>query len=107
MGKSIGKKYLFNLLNINKYNQNLLDYAKQSATDALKTSSKGLNQKTAEANGELVGNKITNNVTRVSKNSHTVINERDKDIPKKTAKERYISRKKTERYWWSEINVTG
>ena len=50
------------------------------------------NQKTAEATGDLIGNKITDKFTKVSKNSHqnnseTVTTEHNKEIPK----ERYIS----------------
>ena len=41
-----------------KYNQKLLDHAKQSATDALKTSSKRVIQKKVAATGDLIGNKI-------------------------------------------------
>ena len=41
-----------------KYSQKLLHRAKQSATDKLKTSSKRVIQKTKEANGDLIGNKI-------------------------------------------------
>ena len=43
----------------NKYSQKLVDTAKKSATDAIKTASKREIQKTAEATGDLVGNKIT------------------------------------------------
>ena len=49
--------------------QRILDHAKQSATDALKTIPKRVIQKTAEATGDLIGNKISNKITRVSKNS--------------------------------------
>ena len=75
-----------------KYNQKLLDQAKQSATDALKTTSKRVIQKTAEVTGDLIGNKIANRITKVSKNiqqnnSETVTNANDTEIPK----ERYIS----------------
>ena len=45
--------------------QKLLDYAKKSATDALKTSSKRVTQKTAETTGDLIGNKIANKITGV------------------------------------------
>ena len=38
--------------------QKLLDHAKQSATDMLKSDSEGTIQKTAEATGDLIGNKI-------------------------------------------------
>ena len=48
MGKSLS----------NKCGQKLLDSAKNSTTDAIKTASKRLIQKTAEATGDLIGNKI-------------------------------------------------
>ena len=75
--------------------QKVLDQAKKSATDALKTSSKRAIQKTAEATGDLIGNKIANKITGVSKNpqqnnSETFTNENYKEIPK----ERYISPEK-------------
>ena len=74
-----------------KYSQTLLDHLKQSATDAFKTSSKRVFQKTAEATGDLTGIKIANKIMEVSKNSQqnnseTVTNEHDKEIPEK----RYI-----------------
>ena len=50
-----------------KYGQKLLDSAKKSTTDAIKTASKRAIQKTAEATGDLVGNKIANKITNVSK----------------------------------------
>ena len=52
-----------------KYSPKLLGNAKQSATDAVKTSSKRVIQKTAEATGDLTGNKIANKISKVSKNS--------------------------------------
>ena len=53
----------------------------------------------AEATGDLTGNKITDTITKVSKNSQqnnleTVTNGHDKEIPK----ERRISRRMTENY---------
>ena len=50
-----------------KYSQKLLDHAKQSATDALKNSSKRAIQKTVEATGDLIGNKFADKITRISK----------------------------------------
>ena len=47
----------------------LIDHAKPSATDVLKTSSKRFIQKTTEATGDLIGNKIAGKITRVSKTS--------------------------------------
>ena len=92
MVKNIGKNVSKNLSG--KYSpgmlamrQKLLDHAKQSATDVLKTASKSAIQKTAEATGDLFGNKIANKIIKVSKNSQqknseTVANENDKEIPK-------------------------
>ena len=50
----------------NKYSQKLFDCAKKSATDAIKTVSKGAIQKTAEATGDLIGNKIADKITSTS-----------------------------------------
>ena len=47
--KTIGKKLS------NKYGQKLLDSAEKSTTDAIKTASKIVIQKTAEATGDLTG----------------------------------------------------
>ena len=93
MGKKIGKKKSKNVSG--KYGQKRLDHSKQSATDAIKTS-KGAIQKTAEATGYLIGNKITNTIIKVSKNSQqnnseTVANEHDKEIPKE--KNMYLQKK--------------
>ena len=77
-----------------KYSQKLLDHGKQSTTNvnALKTTSKRVIQKTAEATDHLIGDKIAKKITKVSEKSQqiiseTVTNEHDKEIPK----ERYIS----------------
>ena len=77
----------------NKYSQNLFDTAKKSATDAIKTASKRVIQKTAETTGDLVGNKIADKITSVSKktqNKEIQPNEVNNEIPK----ERDISPKK-------------
>ena len=42
----------------NKYGQKIIDTTKKSATDAIKTASKRAIQKTVEATGDLIGNKI-------------------------------------------------
>ena len=65
MGQHFGKNVSKNLSS--KYGQKLLDHAKQSATDALKTTSKRVIQKPAEATGDLIGNKIAYQITRASK----------------------------------------
>ena len=53
----------------NKYSQKLLDSAKKSTIDVIKTASKRAMQKTSEATGDLVGNKIKDKITSVSKKS--------------------------------------
>ena len=47
----------------NKYSQKLVDTDKISATDAIKTPSKRAIRKTAEATGDLIGNKIADKIT--------------------------------------------
>ena len=59
--KNIGKRLS------NKYGQKLLDNAKKSTTDARQTASKRVIQKTAKATGDLIGNKIADKTTSVSK----------------------------------------
>ena len=56
MGKNIGKDISENLSS--KYSQKLLDHTKQFPTDALKTTSKRVIQKTVEATSDLIDNKI-------------------------------------------------
>ena len=65
--KSIGKNISKNLSS--KYSQKLLDHAKQSATDAFKTTSRRAIQKIAEAAGDLIGNKIADRIMKVTKTS--------------------------------------
>ena len=49
----------------NKYGQKLVNSSKKSATDALKIASKRAIQKTAEATGDLVSNKIADKITSI------------------------------------------
>ena len=46
----------------NKYSKKIVDSAKKSATDAIKTASKRAIQKPAEATGDLIGNKIADKI---------------------------------------------
>ena len=83
----------------NKYGQKLYDSAKKSTTDAIKTISKRAIQKTAESTDDLIGNRIADKITSISKtlpNDETEAgrySSKDagkaslKDVPKKT----YIS----------------
>ena len=76
-----------------KYSQKLVDTAKKSAADAIKTTSKRAIQKTAEATGNLIGNKIADKImAKPSKRSH---NEeiQSNEVNNKIPKERYISPK--------------
>ena len=69
MGRNFGK---------NIYSQKLLNHAKQSVTDALKTASKREIHETAEATGDSIGNEIADEITTVSKtltNNNTEANE--------------------------------
>ena len=70
MGKSLS----------NKYGQKLLDSAKKSTTDAIKTASKRTIQKTAEATGDLIGNKIADKIKSVSKKPFNNNNNEDVEI---------------------------
>ena len=79
MGKSLS----------NKYGQKLLNSAKKSTTDAIKTASKRAIQKTAEATGDLIGNKIGDKITSVSKKSNN--NNNNEDVEITAHKKRYIS----------------
>ena len=51
----------------NNYSQKFLDSAKKSTTDAIKIASKRAIQKTAEATGHFIVNKIADKITSISK----------------------------------------
>ena len=75
----------------NKYGKKLVDAAKKSATDAIKTASKRAIQKTAEGPGDLVGNKFSDKITSVSKKSTNKLPTIDEDLELTTHNKRYIS----------------
>ena len=75
----------------NKYGKKLVDTAKKSATDAIKTASKRATQKTAEATGNFVGNKNADKIISVSKKSTKKLPTIDEDVELTTHKKRYIS----------------
>ena len=96
MVKNIGTNLNKNLSG--KYSQTILDHAKQSGTDTLKTAFKRAIQKTAKATVNLISSKVSDRITKVLKvsqqnNSETVTNEYNKKIPKK----RYISSKERQK----------
>ena len=76
-----------------KYGQKLLDNAKKSTTDTMKTASKRAMLKTAEATADLIGIKIADKITSVSKKSKKPQNNEVND-ESETPKERYISPEK-------------
>ena len=92
MGKSLSSKY------------GLLDSAKKSASknDAIKAASKREIQKTAEATGDLIGNKTADKIASVSKKKpDKVLNNNDdetEDIEIATPKKKYISPEERKHY---------
>ena len=78
-----------------KYGKKLMPTLTKTGTDAAKTASKWLVQKTAEAT-DLIGNKIADKITSLSKT---------KCKEKKDKKSTY-HQKKTSNYWWPEIVLT-
>ena len=75
----------------NKYGKKLVDTAKKSATDAIRTASKRAIQNTAEATGELVGNKIADKITSASKKCTKKLPTIAEDAELTAHKKRYIS----------------
>ena len=75
----------------NKYGPKLLDSAKNSTTDAVKTASKRAIQKTAEATGDLIGNKTADKITSVSKKPSNNNNNDNEDVEIAAHKKKYIS----------------
>ena len=85
MGKSLS----------NKYGQKLLDSAKKSTTDAMKTASKTAIQKIAEATRHLIGNKIADKITNVSHKKSTKKLHNNDEIKRDVEKIHITRRKKT------------
>ena len=78
MGKNIGENKTKNWSS--KHSQKPLARTKQFAIDALKTVLKNTIQKTAKATGDLIGNEIADNITKVPQktqqnNSETIVNQ--------------------------------
>ena len=85
----------------NKCSQKFLDSAKKSTTDPIKTASKRAMQKTAETAGDLIGNKIADKITNISKKKSAKEihnnNETEKDVEITTHKKRYLSPEERQR----------
>ena len=82
----------------NKCSQKHLDSPKKSTTNAIKTASKRSIQKIAEATGDLIGNKIADKITNVSKKSTGELQSKNDSANNETEapRKRYISPKKTQ-----------
>ena len=79
----------------NQYSRKFFDSAKKSTTNAIKTASKRAIWKTAEATGDLIGNKIADKIPSISrKSSKELQDENEIEIPK----ERYISPEKRQQF---------
>ena len=80
----------------NKYGQKLLDSAKKSTADAIKTASKRVIQKTTEATDDLIGSKIADKTMSVPKKSAELSSTKNDDVNSETGvpKRRYISPEK-------------
>ena len=81
--RKIGDKYGKKLMNTatktginaakkfgDKYGKNLMDTAKKQGTNFAKTAGKRIVQKSAEATGDLVGNKIADKITSLGKSKN-------------------------------------
>ena len=80
----------------NKYSQKPICSAKKSTTDTIETASKREIHETAEATGDLIGNKTAHKITSISNKSSTELhskkidlqNEDETDIPKDLQRKR-------------------
>ena len=82
----------------NKYGQKLFDTGKKSTTDAIKTASKRAIQKIAEATGDLIGYKIADKITSISKEPAEELPINDEDVENLLIKKIHIARRKTINY---------
>ena len=69
----------------------------KSTTDAIKTASKRAIQNTAEAKGDLIGNKIADKITTISKKTVEELPINNEDMEITTHKKRYISPEERQR----------
>ena len=77
----------------NKCGKKVMDTATKTGIDAAKTASKRVVQKTAEATGDLIGNKIVDKITSIGKPK-----EKEKEKKKRNRRNLYSTRKKTTNY---------
>ena len=77
----------------NKYGKKLMDTATKTGIDAAKTTSKRIVQKTAEATGDLIENKIADKITSIGK-----ANKKRRRKNKRNRRNLHSTRKKTADY---------
>ena len=77
-----------------KYGEKLMGTPTKTVIDPTKTTWKRVVQKKAEAPGNLIGNKIANEINSVAKSKEKV---------KKSKINLHSTRKKTTNYWWLKI----
>ena len=106
--------------------KNFLIVLQKSTIDAIKTASKTAIQKRAEATGDLIGNKIADEITSISREFHSKKpsnnNNNNEDAELTTHKKRYISPEQRQQiinewrlvskkmsifknYWWINVNI--
>ena len=99
--RNFGNKYRKKLMNTaiktdanfnSKYGKKLTDTAIKTGIDFASTAGKKIVHKSAEATGDLIGNKIADKITIVSKKSHNEEIQSTEDN-NEIRKERYISSK--------------
>ena len=78
-----------------KYGKKLMDTATKTGIDAAKTAWKWVVQKTAEATGDLIGNKTADKITSLGKTKSKEKEDETQEI--------YIP---PENYWWLKIVLT-
>ena len=103
MSKTIGK-YISKSLR-GKYSQKLFGHTKQSTTAAFKTVSKKAIQETTKTICDLIGKKIADKITDVSRDSSQNSLEIVKHKIKKYLKKDIYFQKKDRRLFWSKINI--
>ena len=103
--RNFGNKYAKKLMNTaiktgtnfhNKYGKKLTDIAIKAGKDFATIVGKKIVHKSAEATGDLIGNKIADKITSVSKKSHNEEIQSNK-VNNEILKERYISPKERQK----------
>ena len=99
--RNIGNKYGIKLINTaiktgtnfnSKYSKKLTDTAIKTGKDFATIAGKKILHKSAEATGDLIGNKITDKITSASKKPHN-----EDEVVNGIPKERYISPKERQK----------